>query len=158
MTNRFCVYTALIGGYEKLNEQPVALRSKIDFVCFTDDRNLASKTWKIVTINPTFKRDPVRSQRVIKLSPHDYCVDYDVSCYVDNSIILTVRPEDIFDRYHEHLDFLIPTHSYRNSVLDEFREINRRGLANPTRINEQVRHYADTNGNCLKERPYWAGL
>src|SRR5690242_20038091 len=108
MTTRFCVFTSLLGNYEKLNDQPVASGSNIDFICFTDDRSLSSKTWKIVFIDPIFERDPVRSQRVIKLSPHDYCADYDASLYIDNSVILTAKPEDIFDRYQEHLDFLIP--------------------------------------------------
>jgi hypothetical protein len=158
MNTRACVYTALLGDYEKLNEQPVAAQSKVDFICFTDDRSLASKTWKIVAIDPTFKRDPVRSQRVIKLSPHEYCSDYDVSLYIDNSIILTVPPEEIFDRYSEHLDFLIPTHSFRDCVLDEFREVNNLALSDPRRIREQLRHYLDTNPDCLREKPYWSGV
>ncbi|MEI9906549.1 MAG: hypothetical protein WDO06_00345 [Actinomycetota bacterium] len=31
-----CVYTALLGGYETLVEQPKALESSIDFICLTD--------------------------------------------------------------------------------------------------------------------------
>src|SRR5262245_53176260 len=106
MGNRVCVYTSLLGRYERLNEQPVAAQSKIDFLCFTDNSDLTSKTWKVVKVDPTFMNDPVRSQRIIKLSPHDFCGDYDTSLYIDNSVILTVKPEDIFERYKEHLDFL----------------------------------------------------
>jgi len=158
MRGRFCVYTALTGNYEKLNEQPVASRSDIDFICFTDDASLKSKTWKIIKIDPTFAGDPVRSQRIVKLSPHDYCADYEVSLYIDNSIILTGKPEDIFEHYNAHWDFLMPTHSFRKCVLDEFRAVKRLSLADPNKINEQLAQYIDTDVSCLKERPYWSAL
>jgi len=158
MGDRFCVYTCLIADYERLNEQPVAAGSKIDFICFTDNGDLKSKTWKVVKIAPTFVKDPVRSQRVIKLSPQDFCGDYDTSLYIDNSVILITKPEDIFERYKEHWDFLIPTHSYRESLVDEFREIVRLSLDDPRRVDEQLSHYRDADPNCLSEKPYWSAI
>jgi hypothetical protein len=155
---RRCVYTSLIGDYEALNEQPVAARSDIDFVCFTDNKNLTSSTWKIVTVNPIFQKDTVRSQRVIKLSPHEYLANYDLSLYIDNTVILSVKPEDIFAQYNGHSDFLVPSHSYRKSLLDEFIEVKERSLDDPKRIDEQLSDYRATDGNCLIERPYWSGI
>jgi len=66
MNARSCVYTALIGNYEKLNEQPVARQSGIPFICLTDDPKLSSETWRIVQVSPLFRADPVRSQRLLK--------------------------------------------------------------------------------------------
>jgi hypothetical protein len=43
-----CVYTTLIGGYEKLNEQSVATNSRLPFICLTDDPDLRSETGKFV--------------------------------------------------------------------------------------------------------------
>jgi redox-sensitive bicupin YhaK (pirin superfamily) len=43
----FCVYTTLVGGYEELNEQPIAQSSSIPFICLTDDPALTSNTWQI---------------------------------------------------------------------------------------------------------------
>ena len=105
-----------------------------------------------------FADDPVRSQRVVKLSPHEYCADYDVSLYIDNSVILSVKPEDIFERYDAHWDFLLPAHSYRKCVLDEFRAVKKLSLANKKRLNEQLAHYIETDSGCLKEQPYWGGV
>ena len=158
MSSRFCVYTALTGNYEKLNEQPAAAGSNIDFICFTDDASLTSKTWKIIKIDPMFADDPARSQRVVKLSPHEYCADYDASLYIDNSVILSVKPEDVFERYSAHCDFLLPTHSFRKCVLDEFRAVKKLSIADPKQINRQLAHYIDTNPSCLKERPYWSAV
>jgi hypothetical protein len=158
MSSRFCVYTALTGNYEKLNEQPVAAGSNIDFICYTDDASLKSKTWKVIKIDPMFADDPVRSQRVVKLSPHEYCADYDVSLYIDNSVILSVKPEDIFERYCAHWDFLLPSNSYRKCILDEFRAVKTLSLVDTKRLNEQLAYYIETDVACLKEQPYWAGV
>jgi hypothetical protein len=158
MSIRFCVYTSLIGNYERLNEQPVASRSGVDFICITDDASLKSRTWKIVTIDPALKEDPIRSQRIIKLSPHDYFADYDVSLYIDNSIILLVKPEDIFEQYSAHCDFLMPTNSLRESVLDEFEAVKRFSLDDPKKVDEQLAHYKAIDPGCLDEKLYWAGL
>ena len=67
---KLCVYTALIGQYEQLNEQTVAAHSVIPFICLTDDPDLKSESWQIRQVSPLFGMDPIRSQRDIKLRPH----------------------------------------------------------------------------------------
>ena len=42
-----CVYTTLIGGYEKLNEQPVATNSRLPFICLI--------TGKVETLGKTLE-------------------------------------------------------------------------------------------------------
>lgn len=127
-TSRRCVYTALIGGYETLNEQPVASSSDLSFICLTDNPELRSESWKIVLVKPIFAMDPIRSQRHFKLLPHVYLADMDISMYIDNSVILNEPPELIFEKHFTKGDFSIASHSYRASVLDEFMEVSRLGL------------------------------
>ena len=79
---RACVYTCLIGRYEVLNEQPVAAQSKIPFLCLTDDAALQSSTWRTIKMDPVFTMDPVRSQRTLKLLPHRFLPDFDISLYM----------------------------------------------------------------------------
>ena len=81
-----CVYTTLIGGYEKLNEQPVATNSRLPFICLTDDPDLRSETWQIRRVEPLFSLDPIRGQRALKLLPHEHLPDFDYSIYIDNSV------------------------------------------------------------------------
>src|SRR5215210_7134454 len=57
---RNVVFTALVGGYETLTEQPVAAESDFEFVCFTDDAELSSETWQI---HPERALDEVRARR-----------------------------------------------------------------------------------------------
>jgi hypothetical protein len=155
---RLCVYTALLGGYERLNEQPVASRSKIPFLCLTDDPRLRSDSWQMRSVSPLFSMDPVRSQRDFKLRPHVHLPDFDVSIYIDNSVLLTEPPERIVERYVPASGFAIPRHSDQVSVLDEFLEVAKRGYDDQSRIFEQLNHYSFACPEVLGERPYWAGI
>src|SRR5262249_25922485 len=94
-----CVYTTLIGGYETLNEQPVASNSPVPFICLTDDPDLRSETWQIRRVEPLFGLDPIRSQRALKLLPHEHLPDFDCSIYIDNCITLKAPPEALIKQY-----------------------------------------------------------
>ena len=50
MQNKYIVYTALFGKYDKLLEIP-RMNKHIDYVCFTNDKDLTSKTWDIIYVN-----------------------------------------------------------------------------------------------------------
>lgn len=156
---RACVYTCLIGGYEALNEQPVAADSGLDFLCFTDDPGLTSASWRIVPHAPAFPLDPVRSQRVAKLSPQDLLPDYDVSLYIDNSVILKVPPEQVLARYlPAGTRAAMPGHSFRASVCDEFLEVIRLGFDDGPRVLEQLNHYLMSEPEALEAVPFWSAI
>ncbi len=155
---RLCVYTSLLGGYEVLNEQPVAGESEIPFICFTDDPEQRSETWQLRVVSPLFALDAARSQRDFKLRPHVHLPEYDLSLYIDNAVILTKPPEQVFDRYHPKTGFALAKHSFRESVLAEFMEVIRRGYDDPNRVFEQLNHYTLSCPEVLEERPYWGGI
>ena len=93
---KLCVYTTLIGDYEELNEQPMAGQSKVPFLCLTDHPQLRSETWIPRHVSPLFPMDPVRSQRDLKLRAVDHLPGFDLSLYVDNTVLLEAPPEEIF--------------------------------------------------------------
>jgi hypothetical protein len=74
-----CVYTALIGGYEKLNEQPVAAASRLPFICLTDDPSLKSESWQLRQVTLPFGMDPIRSQRNVKIRPYHFLPEFEAS-------------------------------------------------------------------------------
>jgi hypothetical protein len=156
--SRRCVYTALVGNYERLNEQPIATGSDIPFICFTDDPGLRSETWEIRHIACVLARDFPRSQREIKFRPHKYLPDFDVSLYIDSNILLTERPEAIFEKYFPASGLALAWHSLRRTVSDEFIEVYNIGLDDPQKFVEQFDHYLSTCPEVLDERPFWGGL
>ena len=50
MENKYIVYTALFGKYDKLLEIH-NINKHIDYVCFTDNKDLTSKTWNIIYVS-----------------------------------------------------------------------------------------------------------
>jgi hypothetical protein len=155
---QLCVYTALIGDYEALNEQPAAKVSSIPFICFTDNPHLRSDTWDVRHISCLLDSDPIRSQREIKLRPHKYLPEFEGSLYIDNSVLLVERPEAVFQQYFPASGLALPRHSYRQKVIDEFTEVYRLGWDDHARILEQLNHYSLSCPEVLDERPYWGGI
>jgi hypothetical protein len=156
---RRCVYTALFGGYETLLEQHVAARYDTDLICFTDDPSLASSSWQIRQVTPRFPLDPDRSSRFPKIMAHELLPDYDASIYIDNTVLLTRDPTEIFDD-------LLPVgvamasirHSYRDSVAAEFDAVVAAGVEAPWACAEQREHYEAYNPEALAAQTLWNGL
>jgi len=155
---RLCVFTTLIGRYERLNEQPVAARSSIPFLCLTDDPDLRSDSWQVRRVSPLFAKDLVRSQRMLKIRADVHLPDFDASIYIDNSVLLTEPPERLLERYQTIAGLCLPRHSFRDSVLDEFLRVIRSGRDDHERVLEQLDHYAVEYPDLLQERPYWTGI
>lgn len=155
----FCVYTCLFGDYEVLNEQPVAEKSEIEFICFTDNPELTSNTWKIHYISPVFPLDLARSSRTLKICPHRFLPDYSVSLYIDNSVRLKVPPEVIFEElYSEAHDMGLINHSFRDTVMDEFEEVVRIDYDKPGVVLEQLNTYSIISPEIYSQKPYWGGF
>lgn len=153
-----CVYTVLTGGYECLNEQAIARESSLPFICLTDDPDLTSESWNIQQIAPTFATDPIRSQRDLKIRPHVHLPEFDQSLYIDNSVILKVLPERLFETFLADSPVAIPTHSFRETLLDEFLAIVQLGLDDSSRVFEQINHYSLSDPAVLSEKPYWSAI
>ena len=156
---RFCVYTSLFGEYEELNEQSVANESGVDFVCFTDNPDLTSETWKIINKKPLLPFDPARSSRVVKICPHRFLSEYDVSLYIDNSVKLKVKPEVIFEElYTATHDMILFQHSFRETVLDEYDEVLRVDYDKPNVVFEQLNAYSLISRDIFAQKPFWGGF
>lgn len=153
-----CAYTALIGDYEQLNEQAVARDSSLPFICLTDDPDLRSESWDIRLVEPVFPMDPVRSQRELKIRAYVHLAEFDQSLYIDNSVILKVKPEQLFEAFFVDAVMAQPIHSFRETLLDEFLEIVRLGFDDANRVFEQCNHYALSAPDVLEEKPYWSAI
>lgn len=152
------VYTALIGSYERLLEQPVATASTIPFICLTDDPSLTSETWDVRLIEPAFARDSTRSSRFVKITGGPLLGEYEESLWIDNKVVLSEDPEIILDKLLAEADLAVIEHSYRDTVMAEFDEVTRAGLDEPARIYEQLIHYAETKPHVLEAKPYWGAF
>jgi hypothetical protein len=152
------VYTAVVGGYEQLGEQPVAATSDLPFICFTDDPTLTSESWEVRVVPPAFPRDSVRSARKLKITGHPDLDAYDETLWIDNRVSLRVPPEQILDSWLADTDLGLPTHSYRETILDEFQAVVEGGFDDPARVSEQLLHYSQNYPEVLDDRPVWTAI
>jgi hypothetical protein len=157
--SQVCVYTTLLGNYERINEQPVAAGLQIPFICLTDDPDLRSESWQIRLVQPVFLSDPVRSQRDLKIRPHVYLPEFARSLYIDNSVILKQPPDRLFEMgAASPQGIVMPPHSFRQTVLDEFLEVAHLGFDDSNRVFEQLNHYLLNCPEVLQEQPWWAAI
>ncbi len=155
---RRVVYTALLGGYEVLQEQPAA-GPDVEFLCFTDDPELTSETWQIVVVEPEFPLDLPRSVRCLKIGRrHVRLADRDETLWIDNRVILQQPATRIFDELLDGSDLTVFRHSFRDTVLQEFDAVVSHGLDEPARVYEQLLHYAETDPDVLDLAPWWGGF
>ena len=84
---KIAVYTANIGGCIKLYE-PKILENNVDYIYFTDDKNLKSDKWNIVYVENTIETTDVspgnRSlAKRIKMLFWEYLIEYDWVVWID---------------------------------------------------------------------------
>lgn len=155
---RRVVYTALIGKYEQLNEQPVAAQTGVEFICFTDDTELVSDSWTIRIVEPRFPLDSVRSARYLKVRGIELLPDYDEILWIDNTVRLRATPDRLLEEWLRDSDFALPDHSWRTSVMGEFDAVATDGYDDPARVYEQLIHYSTVLPGTLSETPYWTAI
>jgi hypothetical protein len=151
------LYTALIGRYETLNEL-AAEDPDVTALCFTDDPDLTSTTWEVVLVDRAFPSDPVRSQRKLKIVGHPALADFDEWIYIDNTVRLLVPPSTLLDDHLQGCDLAIPTHSFRDTVEEEFVAVDQGRLDSHERVTEQLEHYRRDWPDTLAMRPLWNGI
>lgn len=145
---RIVVYTSIFGGYDELHENQFQMEG-VDYICFTD-RDIESKTWKIVKSTPIYN-DPNRNAKKYKILPHRYLKDYDWSVWVDGNILIV---DDIRDLVKNH-KYQVFDHNQtlldpRDCIYKEYDAIMRLGKQNggnykdnPILMYNQIKRYLD---------------
>lgn len=125
----FVIYTALTGGYDKI-EQPLVVDERFDYVLFTDvvkDNHLG--VWQVRPI-PYECDDLTRLSRYPKMHPEELLSDYKVSLYMDANLQIT--SSELYDRvvelYDEDVDWAGIKHPYRDCIYDEAYQALAQGL------------------------------
>ena len=151
------VYTVLMGGYESLNDVQ-APADGIDYVCFTDNDELTSATWRMIHMTPALPLDPHRSQRRVKLLGHEELAKYSETLYIDNSVSLVGDANELLDHMLGEADMGMARNSYHSSLGEEFAAVWRAGLDDHHRLSEQWDHYAASYPELLTGPVIWSAI
>jgi hypothetical protein len=91
---KICLYTCIFGDYENLNNH--IKFDNLDYILFTDNKELKSDLWKIIYIENTEKVPPAIFYKKIKSFPNIYLSEYDLTIWLDANFIIK---NDIFLDY-----------------------------------------------------------
>jgi len=132
------IYTAIFGGYDSLHD-PKAIASDCDYVCFTDDCELESDIWDVRLIDLPVPGDYPRSNRYVKLHPHEYFPEYEYSMYLDGNMVLLNTPNiaNILDGFY----LVIERHPSNDCIYQEAKECKRSGSGIASEIDRQAGDY-----------------
>ena len=139
--NKIVVYTSNFGGKDNLRE--IEHYPGVDYVYFTDDKSLKSKTWKIRQIEP----DPFKSfrmqARIYKILPHLYFPEYQYSVWVDGRILPIKNFFPILGNMGEYTISLF-NHG-RNCIYKEAKACIKKKKDSPEIIRKHMERYLTEN-------------
>ena len=109
----------ITGNYDLLNEIEKK-ESGIDYICYTNNKTLKSKTWKIVYINDESLTN-VKLARKIKILGTPELKKYDFTVWIDGHIKFVTPIKEFIKKYVDlkNNDLVGFKHYCRNSVFEE---------------------------------------
>ncbi len=120
MTERFVVYSALVGDYDEI-QQPAVVDDRFDYIlfCNTIEKKQVG-VWQIRQI-PYSNSDPTRICRYVKTHSEQLLEEYVASLWIDSNI--QIKQPVVYNRFIELYEFGIPIatmqHPDRNCIYDE---------------------------------------
>lgn len=149
---RTCVYTCITGNYDNIHE--IKRKEKnIDYFLFTNNKKLTSKTWKVIYIEDD-KLDNQRLSRKIKMLGHPIINEkYDVSIWMDASVIFEKSITEFVSKYLKKAPFVSFKHYERDCIYEESKECIRTKKDKKEAILKQMdflkkEGYPEHNGLC----------
>lgn len=118
MTKKLCVYTCITGNYDNLHEVEV-VESGVDYLCFTNNKDLKSKTWKIIHLENDGLDNHYLSRRIKMLGHSIISKNYDTSVWMDASVVWKKSVKDFVNKYLKDTTFAAFKHSQRKSIHEE---------------------------------------
>ncbi len=160
---KLAIITAIFGESDDLKEQIFKDNDKVDFYCFTDNENITSEQWKIIT-EPYHLKDidyggynsyskikkenhlqrNIMSGKYYKMNSHriDILKDYEYVLWQDASI--EVKDNDFLSKIYniiEGKEFVIYDHPTRSRIYDEGYASTRYSKYDTQKLKEQIIYY-----------------
>ncbi len=140
---KIAIFTAIFGGYDRLNLPYDSWREVADFYCFTDSLFENSGAWILVAPD-YYNIDPTRRARYYKTHSLSYLSRYDIGIWLDGNIALTASPTALVDCLGDTLDIVSFRHPHRASVEEEAAECIARSRDEVELIKAQMERYRES--------------
>lgn len=142
---KICLYTCITGNYDQLID--IEREEGFDYYCFTNNKNLISKTWNIIYIQNE-GLDNVRLARKIKTIGYAPILnEYDISIWKDSNIVMKQPLKKFVDTMCnlKKYDLIMLKHPDRDCVYDEIDFCIKDQKDNIKNIRNQLEFYQQQN-------------
>lgn len=133
------IYTVITGNYDSLST-PSFRSEGVDYLCFTNNRELQSDFWEIRHIEDGILND-VGLSRKPKILAHLYVGEYDTSIYVDAKYHIRGDLLEYARTYWGQSDMLSFPHFRRDSVYEEAAACIEEKKGSPYLLKRQLEAY-----------------
>lgn len=111
------VYTAITGNYDILKD-PLFIEKDLAYVCFTNNQHIKSDVWDVKYIENE-GMDDIHLARYIKMNPHLFFPDYDMSIWVDGKFQILDDLRKYAVQYRKDSGIVCFPHPERSCICDE---------------------------------------
>ena len=117
---KVCVYTCITGDYDNLKEV-IVKEDNIDYICFTNNKEISSSTWKVIYIEDEKLSNHYLSRKLKMIGNPYIDTNYDLSIWIDASIMFKKSVNEFLLEYFDLSKDLLAAckHSSRNSIREE---------------------------------------
>lgn len=145
---KIIVYTANIGHYDKVRD-PLYKDPNVQYILFTDDKNLTSKIWDVRYVDycASIDNDLQRVARYFKLCPDKVLPKHDISIWVDGKYEINLHNVKQFIERNLVHDIACYTHhnGNRDCIYQEAKVCIDNRLDSESVINRQIDRYRKNN-------------
>ena len=142
---KLVVYTCLTGDYEKPVRSHV-IEDGVKYVCFSDNKVSVADGWEFRKIEGLDHLDNKDKNRYIKMNPHKFLKDFDISIYIDSNIRIINELASIFSRVKKNSDSIFMyEHPFRTCTYKELQIAVSEGLTAFSKAKKQYKRYKGLN-------------
>ncbi len=153
---KIVVYTAIIGDYDELTT-PRVVDDGVEYVCFTDQKNVKSDIWNIEYLKADSICDSREEVRKIKALPHLFFDDFDSSIWIDANFKIKDSLVEMIHKYQKTADILLMPHNERICIYDEASVCIAKHISEKENLIKQIVHYYN-DGYPYNNGLYCGGL
>ena len=139
---KIVIYSCLIGDYD--NVSSFNRQEGYDYILFTD-QNIKNTNWTVLPI-PKFvdkmKISKIKKHRYIKIHPHKFFKNYDLSLYIDANYIITGDMNEFLENTLNKIDHIYITHlQFGRHLKKTISEAIKNDLDNPLLLKDAMNRY-----------------
>lgn len=133
------MYTAITNNYDTLKEVNYP-SPDIDYIAFTDNKDLKSKTWKVIYLENLIMDNYVKTVKYYKMLPHIFLSHYQYSIWIDGSMNIKQDIQPLLEHLYQY-PLTVFKHPERNCIYQEMEVCRMWNLDNELTMRKQMDLY-----------------